>query len=373
VSGDAPTVHVLAGAVAEVGGASKATRLLCESLVSLGARTTLFVATPPDPTVLSSLGRGGVEVVPAALNRGWRYGLPAVALALQLGLRASLRPPTAVIAVGLGDLVRTFLALRPRVPTWLWETTEALPNLKFVDLSVKPHLRHAAGLLVPSRRVAENARRTYAFDGTVLTLPFWVDRPKAPPVDDPTSDTLMYLGRLDPDKGLGTLFEAFAKVAGQRPSAKLIVCGGGDAEPLRRMVAGQPAIEVRGFVDDAELEEVFREAAALVLPSFHEGYPLVLLEACGRGRPVIATSVGSIPEVYGDRDCALVVPPRDVDALAAAILRFLEEPAARKAKRGRDAVALFDRVSSPEAIHRALGDVLAASRAWTDARRRRRR
>jgi glycosyltransferase involved in cell wall biosynthesis len=366
-------VHVLAGAVAEVGGASKATRLLCESLVDLGARTTLFVATPPDPSLRSSLGRRGIDVVPAALDRGWRYGLPAVALALQLGLRAALRPPTAVIAVGLGDLVRTFLSLRPKVPTWLWETTEALPHLKFVDLSVKPYLRHAAGLLVPSRRVEENARRTYAFDGTVLTLPFWVDRPASPTEGVSASDTLMYLGRLDPEKGLGTLFEAFAKVTRTRPSARLVVCGGGDAEPLRKLVAGQPAIEVRGFVDDEELEGVFREAAALVLPSFHEGYPLVLLEACARGRPVIATAVGSIPEVYGDRDCALVVPPRDVDALAAAIDGFLEEPHARRRERSRDALALFDDVSSPDAIRRALSSVLAASRDWTPERRRRRR
>lgn len=361
MSAGRPHVIVLSDLVAEVGGASKAARLLCERLAAMGVRVILYVTGRPDQAVQASLERQGIAVRVPVVDKGWRMALPSRALALQLAFALRRDPPNLVIAVGLTQLTKSLLALQPPVPVWAWETTEALPHVKFVDVTIAPHLVAAAGLLVPSRTVAENARKTYGYEGRILTLPFWVDAPPLVPEPALDSQTFLFLGRLDADKGLGTLFEAFRKVLVERPTAKLIVCGGGDAEALRAQVRDTPAIEVRGFVDDAQLEAAFHDSTALVLPSFHEGYPLTLLEACARGRPVIATAVGSIPVVYGARLCATVVPPRDVSALADAMLRTLAEPADRRVACSRDALSLFEEVSSTQAIERALRSIIETS------------
>lgn len=60
-----------------------------------------------------------------------------------------------------------------------------------------------------------------------------------------------------------------------------------------------------------------------MLPSLHDGYPLSLLEACARRTPVIATTVGSIPELFDGRACALLVRPRDTTDLSQAMAKIL--------------------------------------------------
>ena len=97
-----------------------------------------------------------------------------------------------------------------------------------------------------------------------------------------------------------------------------------------------------GWVDQAGAAACLAEADALVLPSYDEGLPLVILEALSLGVPVVTTPVGAIPEVLDDGDTALLVPPGDVDALAGALARLAGDAAlaARLSERGR---ALYER------------------------------
>lgn len=354
-------VFVFSDLVGEVGGAAKATRLLCEALVRVGATTTLFVIGVPDSKTRTDLERRGIEVVTPLSNKGWRLHVPTELLVRQINRATRLRRPSCIIAVGLTSETRRLLEHCPAAPVWLWETTEALPHAKFLDLRISPLLPRAAGILVPSRTVGANAAKTYGYGGAERLLPFWVEPPRNRPSEPVRSRRLLFLGRLDMDKGLQHLFVAFDDVRSTFDDARLVVCGGGDVERVRKAAEGHEGIEVRGYVSAQELEEAIASCEALVLPSLHEGYPLTLLEACARGRPVIASEVGSIPEVYGGRECALLVRPGQPGPLAAAIIRLLSDSDELKKRRSDDALDLFERLCSPSAIDRSIEGIIRAS------------
>lgn len=360
MSSMATQVFVFSDAVGELGGAAKATRLLCEALVRLDVTTTLFVLGVPDEATRARLEGIGVEIVTPLLDKGWRLTLPTEILIRQLSHTARARRPSCILAVGLTRASRRLLRQRPPAPVWLWETTEALPHAKFIDLTIATELPHAAGILVPSKTVGANAARTYAYQGPMRRLPFWVEPPDGPAPPPVRSGEILYVGRLDMDKGLEPLFVAFGAVRQSHPGARLVVCGGGDIEGVRRAAEGKAGIEIRGYVSRAELDAAIAECEALVLPSLHEGYPLTLLEACGRGRPVIASAVGSIPEVYGGRDCAMLVPPGEAAPLADAMTRLLADSDEWKERRSEDAKRLFAEVCSPTAIDAALAAVISS-------------
>jgi glycosyltransferase involved in cell wall biosynthesis len=90
------------------------------------------------------------------------------------------------------------------------------------------------------------------------------------------------------------------------------------------------------------------------LPSYHEGYPLVLLEAAMFGVPFIATQVGSVPEMVGRSEAGLLVPPRDDGALARVMLQVLDEPTDAYDRRCAAARELFENLAGPAEIQRRL-------------------
>jgi glycosyltransferase involved in cell wall biosynthesis len=342
--------------VGESGGAAKATLLLCLSLARLGKQVTLFVTLPPDSQTTNRLRDAGVTVVASRVQRGWRLGVPHWFIAVQLYWWARRNAPARVHAVSLSSEARHFLRFPSVAPTSLWETTEALPHVKFLDRRIAPRLAQAATVLAPSRTIAENIRATYGYSGQIEILPFWVEPPDGcvhSPTAPPTGK-LLYVGRLDVDKGFAYLFDAVRWVRQRHPEVRLVVRGPGPVGPLLQLAGGDPGILIRGYADQDEWEEEMRACDALVLPSLHEGYPLTLLEACGRGKPVIASAVGSIPEVFGGRACALLVPPRDTSALASAIETILFEDGGTYRARCRDALTLFEEISSEEVVQRRL-------------------
>lgn len=141
---------------------------------------------------------------------------------------------------------------------------------------------------------------------------------------------ILFLGNLTPRKGVGDLLVALADpmLAGCRFEA--IFAGGGAIETYRRQ-AGQLGLDDRvsftGWIDRTRAAELTASAHVLVLPSYHEGLPLVVLEALGAGTPVICTPVGSIPEVLDDGSTALFVPPGGSREIASALRRLIDDAA----------------------------------------------
>jgi glycosyltransferase involved in cell wall biosynthesis len=135
---------------------------------------------------------------------------------------------------------------------------------------------------------------------------------------------ILALGTIEPRKDLPTLVRAFDALAASDPDLRLVIAGkdGPGAGALDAAVAvarhGNRVVRV-GYVDDSTRIALLRGATAYAYPSLYEGFGLPPLEAMTAGVPVVATAVGSLPEVLGDG--ALLVPARDADALAGALER----------------------------------------------------
>lgn len=145
--------------------------------------------------------------------------------------------------------------------------------------------------------------------------------------------TLLFFGSIKPYKGLDLLLDAFAAMRSDlRASARLLIAGtpGMEIEPLQRQ-AEQLGIAQQvqwrlGYIDEATVPELFDQSLALVMPYRDIDQSGVLLAAVGLRKPIIATTVGGIPETMEDPAHGLLVPANDVGALAHAMERMLSDP-----------------------------------------------
>ncbi len=168
---------------------------------------------------------------------------------------------------------------------------------------------------------------------------------KAPEtVSDPAQTRLVFVGRLTAIKGLRVLIEAFGKARETAEGLTLTIIGDGeDRAHLERMASPYgDAVRFLGFRSQDEVADQLNDADVLVLPSFAEGVPVVLMEAMASGKPVIATRVAGVPELVEDGESGLLVPPGDPEALAHAIVGLAGHPA-RRAKMGRAGREMVER------------------------------
>jgi glycosyltransferase involved in cell wall biosynthesis len=136
-----------------------------------------------------------------------------------------------------------------------------------------------------------------------------------------------------PLKGLVYLIEAVAKLRTER-DAHLVVIGsprrGGRVLTAIERLGMTDHVRFESKIDSLKLVELYASSQVAVVPSLYEGFSLPAAEAMAAGVPVVATTGGSLPEVIGtDSTCGLLVPPRDVGALAGAIGGLLDAPALR--------------------------------------------
>ena len=140
---------------------------------------------------------------------------------------------------------------------------------------------------------------------------------------------VLFLGHLYRDKGVYDLLDAFAILRQTRPGLRLVLAGDGPEGLGLREEANRlglnAAVELPGWVNPSEKAELLGSARCLVLPSYHEGLPLVVLEAMVAGVPVVATRVGGVPDIVKDGRDGLLVAPHDVGALADALARVLDD------------------------------------------------
>src|SRR3954469_6984064 len=185
--------------------------------------------------------------------------------------------------------------------------------------------------LVNSRAVLERARRDWPdFDAEVV--PPGVDGREFPYAEGgPWGWRLLYAGRIAPEKGVDVAVAALDAL----PEASLVLAGRGDRPPEH------PRLQVRECAP-GELAGVYAAADCVLFPVvWPEPWGLVPLEAMSVGRPVIATGTGGSAEYLRDGENALLVPPGDAPALAAAVRRLAEDPdlRARLVEGGRETAA----------------------------------
>ena len=140
------------------------------------------------------------------------------------------------------------------------------------------------------------------------------------------------IGMIRPDKGQLVLVEAFHGVLSERPDARLVIVGQGTGQ-LRRGINVRNAIDRAGLAEKIfmvgyrwDTPDVYAACDMVVIASLRtEAAPIVLREAFASGRPVVATTVGDIPEIIQQRQNGLLVEPGDSKSLATAILEFISD------------------------------------------------
>jgi glycosyltransferase involved in cell wall biosynthesis len=152
---------------------------------------------------------------------------------------------------------------------------------------------------------------------------------EAPRMPLPARPQAVFVGVLEPYKGLRTLRHAWDAVRAVQPHARLVVVGRGHAaQATRRFVAhAEGSVEWRERLAQDEVAQLLDESTCLVLPSQSEGLPRIVMEAFCRGRSVVATAVGGVPDLVRDGDNGLLVPRANAGALGAALVRVLGDPA----------------------------------------------
>jgi len=215
-------------------------------------------------------------------------------------------------------------------------------------------------------------------DGQVVTIPNGVDLERFDPARHPRDEARAWalrewglagdetaigaIGSLTPVKGHADLLEAAARVVVRHARTRFVLVGDGPLrasleEQARRLGLGERVVfaGVRG-----DVARVLALLDIVVLPSHTEGLSNVLLEAMAMARPVVATDAGGNPDVLSDGACGCLVPARDPEALASALLALMDDAAAAL-RMGKEARRVVERrfgrqrmVEGYEALYRGL-------------------
>jgi glycosyltransferase involved in cell wall biosynthesis len=171
-----------------------------------------------------------------------------------------------------------------------------------------------------------------------------------------TSRRLVCVGRLSEQKGQLLLVDAARQLRDRGTQFELVLAGDGDMRAdLEALIARyqlQDVVRITGWLASDEVRDEILAARALVLPSFAEGLPVVIMEAMALGRPVIATFVAGIPELVAPGDHGWLVPAGDTEALAAAMQACLDS--------NTDAIARMGDAARTKVLQRHDADKEAA-------------
>ncbi len=181
-------------------------------------------------------------------------------------------------------------------------------------------LLQSARWLSPDRiKVIYNGVDSSLFEGaTPLTLPL-----------ESGAIAIGYIGSFERRKGVLDLAKAWPRVAAGLPGAHLFLCGKGALESeMRRLLHDAPRVHWLGYRGD--VPSVLRALDVLVLPSYVEGAPNIVLEAMVAGATVVATRVSGTPELVRDGIEARLVPPADQNALVRGIIEIASNPQLRE-------------------------------------------
>lgn len=221
----------------------------------------------------------------------------------------------------------------------------------------------AADLLLP---LTEFARDRFIAGGLppekLLVKPNFVADPGPRSIRPSESATVLYVGRLSPEKGIETLLDAWREAA--LDGLELVVVGDGLAQAAVTASA-PPGVRLVGRLGPGEVRDLMLKARAIVFPSVcYEGQPMVLLEALAAGLPLIVSNVGGIPDTVNATKTAVVAEPGDRSGWAVA-LGALSDGAWLDGA-GRHARNVFEARYAPE---QALETLLGVYRSAIEAHR----
>jgi len=227
---------------------------------------------------------------------------------------------------------------------------------------IKPWMQNLSGRITVSRtamrlvgkylagryRIIPNGVDNSFFAANVPPMPRYMDAKK----------NILFLGRLEKRKGLTYLLQAYALVKRQKPDVRLIIVGGdgGMRIPCERYVEREGLSDVvfAGYVPNADVPRYYRTADVYCAPNTGaESQGIVLLEAMAAGTPIVASNIEGFADVVSHKSDGLLVPPQDVEALAAALLKVIQDQDLRESM-GRAGAAKAERYSWEHVSQRVL-------------------
>lgn len=167
---------------------------------------------------------------------------------------------------------------------------------------------------------------------------------------------VLFLGNLSERKGVSDLLQALAQPGFDDLPLEVVFAGGGDVEGYTakaQALGVGDTVRFAGWCDQQQVAELMSQSDVLVLPSYDEGLPLVILEALAHGVAVVCTPVGEIPAVLSDGVNAMFVEPGDIDGIAEVLQKVLREPGLLQTL-GRNGRAIYERQFS---LSRFFGSV----------------
>lgn len=168
----------------------------------------------------------------------------------------------------------------------------------------------------------------------------------------PNASDFLFVGELRDLKGVDVMLRALAAIRAERPVTATIVGAGPDGDALRALATSLGLAAAVSFPGAMPARDAFQLGQCLVVPSRKESFPYIVLEAAAAGKPMIATNVGGIPEIYGDA-ARMLVEPDNVEDLTAAMRASLDAP---ELARQRTAV-LAHRVAGEFSIGRMVSSI----------------
>jgi glycosyltransferase involved in cell wall biosynthesis len=328
--------------VAKASGISGSERHLLDLLPGLRARgydvsfTLLHEGEPGARELARSLEHAGIAVDAVRL----RAGLDPLAAARLVRLFRRTRPAIVHTHLVHADFHGLPAAALARVPVRVSTKHGFNPfrSRRAFALGDRTVARLAHVHIAISAGLARYLAETEGFaEASFDVVHYGIDAGGEPVLHDGAPGRFACVGRLIPIKGHATLLEALAVARRTRSDLELVLAGSGPLEAeLRARVERlglADAVRFAGHV--APVAPVVEAAAAVVVPSLGEGFGMVALEAMERGRAVVATTVGGLPEIVVDGETGLLVPPGDVEALAEALLAVAHDPGRARAMGAR--------------------------------------
>ncbi|WP_417250393.1 glycosyltransferase [Celeribacter sp.] len=175
---------------------------------------------------------------------------------------------------------------------------------------------------------------------------------------------VVFVGRLDPVKGVPLLIDAFERVAARHADVELCIVGDGparvDCEVKVARAGLSERVTFKGYQTSEAVAEILGQSDVLVLPSFAEGVPVVLMEAMATGLPVIASQVAGVGELIEDGVSGFTIPAGDLDTLTARLERLLSD-ADLRARMGAAGRAAVEKSFNLETEGAWLGEIIEGS------------
>ena len=339
-----------------------------------GVETVLAVmptdaASLDDNPLLLRARDAGFEAAPFVQSR--RYDLIEGVRLLQR-LVARYRPDVVCATGYKADVLAAWASGAPSVATLRgWTAQDA--KVRFFEWLDRRTLRRHDAVIVVSNTLRDAAIRAGVAPARVFWVPNAIDPAQLPAARqredlcreigaDPGRPLLGAVGRLSPEKGHRVLIDAFCDVARRLPGARLAIVGDGPEEAALRRQVG--TLGLAGHVTfmglRADGQQLIAALDAMVLPSFSEGMPNVLLEAFAYGTPVVATRVGGVPDMLSDGDSGWLVPAGDAPRLGAALVEALQDRSEAQRRAARARVVLAERFTVEKQARAWLSAVEAA-------------